>query len=638
MSWRKEKIWQCYSEKQRLGGGKMKRKLGNRAMLLGMSMLVAGMTIHSPYGYDSLHFVDAAEGDEGYGAPVPTTYTETVNGIEWSYDVYTGVEEAEYVRPTDKSSLPDTVVIPSVLGGFPVTRIGSDAFSGSKVKSITVPDSVSVIEAAAFADCESLTELQLPNKTFGTIYGAAFRNCKALTEISARFVNDYAFQGCTNLKRVEILSVSYHPKVEIAEGVFQNCTSLQEVIFSDFVTEVNIKSHAFQGCALLKNINFYNANVTLYKEVFADCSALASLTINGTITAKAGAFKNCSSLSSITFLQDAKLGKEMFEGCSSLKKLSLQGENIELTLDCKWQVEVIELTNAVKISGSIQSANQVKKLVFSSKNPNLDDLTCEAGMDFVIEGYREIGAMAEQTGHDTVYQWAKKNGLEKFFTSLGTFTGEIKESPEPMVSHTPVISHTPEPTATNGPATTTEPTAAPAAEEVHTVSFDANGGTIDGIVVRLKKTYKNKKVYGALMTPEREGYRFLGWYTQIVGGERITKNTTVLSKYSTLYARWNKIKVGKGKITKLSNLTARRIKVAIGKNGTVSGYELVYADNRQFENKVSKKIAGGNKVYHIKKVKKGKTYYVKIRAYQLDSAGEKVYGSYSSVKKMKVKG
>ena len=39
----------------------------------------------------------------------------------------------------------------------------------------------------------------------------------------------------------------------------------------------------------------------------------------------------------------------------------------------------------------------------------------------------------------------------------------------------------------------------------------------------------------------------------------------------------------------------------------------------------------------FKKLKKGKTYYVKVRAYKKDSANSKVYGSYSAVKKVKIK-
>ena len=39
----------------------------------------------------------------------------------------------------------------------------------------------------------------------------------------------------------------------------------------------------------------------------------------------------------------------------------------------------------------------------------------------------------------------------------------------------------------------------------------------------------------------------------------------------------------------------------------------------------------------LKGLEKGKTYYVKVRAYQTDSTGKAVYGSYSKVISVKIK-
>ena len=41
--------------------------------------------------------------------------------------------------------------------------------------------------------------------------------------------------------------------------------------------------------------------------------------------------------------------------------------------------------------------------------------------------------------------------------------------------------------------------------------------------------------------------------------------------------------------------------------------------------------------YTIKNLKKGKIYYLRVRAYKLDSMGKKVYGKYSKVIKVKIK-
>ena len=58
------------------------------------------------------------------------------------------------------------------------------------------------------------------------------------------------------------------------------------------------------------------------------------------------------------------------------------------------------------------------------------------------------------------------------------------------------------------------------------------------------------------------------------------------------------------------------------------------------KNKSFKKITtlkkAGKVIYVNKKLKKGKTYYYKVRAYKVVS-GKKVYGKFSTIKKIKFK-
>ena len=43
-----------------------------------------------------------------------------------------------------------------------------------------------------------------------------------------------------------------------------------------------------------------------------------------------------------------------------------------------------------------------------------------------------------------------------------------------------------------------------------------------------------------------------------------------------------------------------------------------------------------SKKYTLKKLSKKKTYYVKVRAYRIDSTGKMKYGKYTSVSKVKI--
>ena len=69
--------------------------------------------------------------------------------------------------------------------------------------------------------------------------------------------------------------------------------------------------------------------------------------------------------------------------------------------------------------------------------------------------------------------------------------------------------------------------------DVHTVTFDACGGTsgLNQTVVA------SQQAMGSLPTAQRQGYVFLGWYTEAEGGERITAET-VPTAAATYYAHW----------------------------------------------------------------------------------------------------
>ena len=86
---------------------------------------------------------------------------------------------------------------------------------------------------------------------------------------------------------------------------------------------------------------------------------------------------------------------------------------------------------------------------------------------------------------------------------------------------------------------------------------------------------------------------------------------------------------------KLSKATTAVVKWK--KDTKSSGYLLQYSTNKKFKNTKSITIKSNKTTSKkITNLKKGKTYYVRICAYKV-SNGKKVYGKYSSVKKIKIK-
>jgi len=165
----------------------------------------------------------------------------------------------------------------------------------------------------------------------------------------------------------------------------------------------------------------------------------------------------------------------------------------------------------------------------------------------------------------------------------------------------------------------------------YTVTFNANGGSVKTKSKAVAKGY----TYSTLPSPTRSKYAFKGWYTKKSGGTKITKDSKVsLTKNQTLYARWSKVSVSKGTVTKVTNLSSKQAKVTIKKISSVKGYQIEYATNKNF--KSSNKTTSTSTSATLKSLSKGKTYYVRVRGYKLDSKGVKIYGSWSAAKTVKI--
>ena len=95
-------------------------------------------------------------------------------------------------------------------------------------------------------------------------------------------------------------------------------------------------------------------------------------------------------------------------------------------------------------------------------------------------------------------------------------------------------------------------------------------------------------------------------------------------------------KPGKVKITKAKNVKTKKLTVKWKKTSKAKGYQIQIASNKKFtKGKKTKTLS--KTTYSFKKLKKNKYYYVRIRAYVYDSNHKKVYGSWSVVKKVKIK-
>ena len=163
---------------------------------------------------------------------------------------------------------------------------------------------------------------------------------------------------------------------------------------------------------------------------------------------------------------------------------------------------------------------------------------------------------------------------------------------------------------------------------VSTVNFKSNGGS------SVSKQYvQYNKVIKKPSNPKRSKYTFVGWYTD----SKLTKawdfNTKIKSG-KTLYAKWKKISLKQAVISKVQNVSGKKIKVTVKKVSGADGYQIQYSTKSNM--KSAKTVTSSKTTTTISKLSKGKKYYVRVKAYKKDSTGKKVAGKWSKVKNLKV--
>ncbi|MFR5876254.1 MAG: fibronectin type III domain-containing protein [Eubacterium sp.] len=146
------------------------------------------------------------------------------------------------------------------------------------------------------------------------------------------------------------------------------------------------------------------------------------------------------------------------------------------------------------------------------------------------------------------------------------------------------------------------------------------------------KTIKSGKTVSAKITGLKAGTN----YVYAVAAYTADASTKTGSKSSKLTACSKPATVTAKKLTSPSKT---KLKLTWNKvSGSATGYQIYYARDKAFKNVVAKKfVSGQSKVsYTGKNFTKGRTYYVKVRAYKTVN-GTKYYGAWSKTLKVKSK-
>ena len=227
------------------------------------------------------------------GEDETTEEQEGTDGLE-----YYPVPDGYAVDQGDAMYL-EEIIIPSTYKGKAVTALADNAFSEAKVKSITIPDSVTSIGDSAFENCSSLTSIEIPDSVTSIDY-QAFSSCSSLTSVvigdSVTSIGKYAFENCSNLTSVVIGD----SVTSIGRSTFSGCSSLTSVVISDSVTSIG--EYAFSSCSSLTSVVIGDSVTSIGDFAFENCSSLTSVVIGDSVTSiGCGAFANCSSLTRVYY-------------------------------------------------------------------------------------------------------------------------------------------------------------------------------------------------------------------------------------------------------------------------------------------------------------------------------------------------
>ena len=183
------------------------------------------------------------------------------------------------------------VVLPSMLGGYPVEEIGREAFIDcTQITSVTLPETMRSIGERAFMNCTDMVRITIPESVcqFGMY---AFSGCTSLQSITisggVEFIPADMFLGCASLTEIN---------VDKSNSAYQ---SVDGVLFSkdmgtlkhypakktntsyavpDGVTLLD--EYSFSGCANLQSVTIPGSVTVISDGVFTDCERLAEINVD----------------------------------------------------------------------------------------------------------------------------------------------------------------------------------------------------------------------------------------------------------------------------------------------------------------------------------------------------------------------
>lgn len=313
----------------------------------------------------------------------------------------------------------ETITLPANLKTFTSTTTkNACTFQYSGLKSVVIPNSVTVISPKTFYYCESLKAVTFP-ASLTEIGNSAFQYCDLQSDNAADTTFDgevvvpdsvatfgnSVFANNTSLKNVTALGL----QTKVGTSIFKDCTSLQSVTFKDLV---EWKGTMFQNCTSLSKLYYIDKDGVKHEGLDPDAKAPTTTAMN--------IFQN-SGLTSVVIPASWTTFGNIFSGCTKLANVSF-AENSACTslpasafLNCGTEAEEfsIDFTNATRLNKFGNTTFKGSNL----KSISLPNLTSGVGTN-MFEGCVNLSSVQFANG------WTKALSNNMFLgcTSLTSIT------------------------------------------------------------------------------------------------------------------------------------------------------------------------------------------------------------------------
>ncbi|RAW48630.1 hypothetical protein C4N25_10960 [Faecalibacterium prausnitzii] len=284
--------------------------------------------------------INTSNGFLGDSHPSLVTGDYTAQFISVRDDAYPPPKTVTITKYTGTES---TVILPSTISSWDVTKIGEDALKdNTTITSVTIPASVTEIGANAFAGCTNLTSV---NYIGGDWSKLTIQSGNPAVEDAAKdAANEQLFDFEFILNNTAVIVIRYKgtaadvtipsrykgkPVTVIDHTAFYNNSAVTSVTIPDSVTA--IPDYAFGFCSQLTNISIPNSVTFIGFSAFNSCTSLKSITLPSSLsTIQSYAFYNCGNLKTIRIpVSVTSIGNYAFDVCPSLMTVTYPGSKTQ---------------------------------------------------------------------------------------------------------------------------------------------------------------------------------------------------------------------------------------------------------------------------------------------------------------------